>query len=584
MSKILKNTTGSPVLIVDTGITIPASPATYTIDPNDYLLWASSSNIVTEIGSGVIIVNDGSVDLSISSGTDLIKGIFPTSVNANVTASVLPSGASTSAKQDTQIANQSTLSTRVGDLVETSPNTDIASSGLNGRLQRIAQRISSLITGFTSGAYQILLRGGTDGASIGNVGDKLKTVISFGENEQVIDKSNRIRIANEAQLISATFAYNKQPLLFSELITGTGTISIPAQNQGTYLRLNSSVTSGDEIKFGTKRYFRYQANRQHNLNFSFVFGAGDANQETRAGLFSGFNGIYWANLNGNLNIGLRDNIGVVSPNFNESNITKANWNYDKLDGTGPSGLNLTESDLLSNTVTYFVDYLYHGANGVTWGISYFNRRIPVHQLKWTATSSEPFMRSGLLPFQVHVVNTGTLSATTLNKLGPIAYDISGGSENETGYRWSVANGITFKTVTNTFTNIIAVRCKELYNGVRNRGVIVLEDYGLRADNEVKYEIIIGAVVTGGVWTSVGDDSIAEFNVGAFTYTGGRKVGEGFSGSGSNNVGASVDKSFAGDLFISQDSITNVRDSILVRAIRVGANSSASARIGWKEVY
>lgn len=42
--------------------------------------------------------------------------------------------------------NQTTLNARVGDLTETAPIGDTASSGLNGRLQRIAQRISSLIS------------------------------------------------------------------------------------------------------------------------------------------------------------------------------------------------------------------------------------------------------------------------------------------------------------------------------------------------------------------------------------------------------------------------------------------------------
>lgn len=41
--------------------------------------------------------------------------------------------------------NQSTLNTNVGATNETAPATDTATSGLNGRLQRIAQRITSLI-------------------------------------------------------------------------------------------------------------------------------------------------------------------------------------------------------------------------------------------------------------------------------------------------------------------------------------------------------------------------------------------------------------------------------------------------------
>lgn len=52
-------------------------------------------------------------------------------------------GSATETKQDTQI-------TALGSLTETSPATDTASSGLNGRLQRIAQRLTSLITSLAS--------------------------------------------------------------------------------------------------------------------------------------------------------------------------------------------------------------------------------------------------------------------------------------------------------------------------------------------------------------------------------------------------------------------------------------------------
>lgn len=62
-----------------------------------------------------------------------------TAVPVSAASLPLPSGASTLAEQQTQ-------STRLGDLTEAAPATDTASSGLNGRLQRIAQRLSSLIT------------------------------------------------------------------------------------------------------------------------------------------------------------------------------------------------------------------------------------------------------------------------------------------------------------------------------------------------------------------------------------------------------------------------------------------------------
>lgn len=74
-TKIVKNNTGSPVNVSDVGTTIPAN-SQYTIQPYDYLLWAASGSAVTLIGAGTLIVNDGSGDLSITDGMDLIKGVY----------------------------------------------------------------------------------------------------------------------------------------------------------------------------------------------------------------------------------------------------------------------------------------------------------------------------------------------------------------------------------------------------------------------------------------------------------------------------------------------------------------------------
>jgi len=54
-------------------------------------------------------------------------------------------GDASAANQTTQITAAATTNTRLGDVTETAPATDTASSGINGRLQRVAQRLTSLI-------------------------------------------------------------------------------------------------------------------------------------------------------------------------------------------------------------------------------------------------------------------------------------------------------------------------------------------------------------------------------------------------------------------------------------------------------
>ena len=70
----------------------------------------------------------------------LLKGIW-----AKLNGGVAVAGVA----QDTTLAATNTkldaINTLSGSLTETAPATDTASSGLNGRLQRVAQRITSLI-------------------------------------------------------------------------------------------------------------------------------------------------------------------------------------------------------------------------------------------------------------------------------------------------------------------------------------------------------------------------------------------------------------------------------------------------------
>jgi hypothetical protein len=81
VSKILNNTTASPVFVSDTGVSIAAN-GSYTIPEQDYLLWAASSNIVSLVGAATVTVSDGSYVLSISDGINLIKGIYPSLIKA----------------------------------------------------------------------------------------------------------------------------------------------------------------------------------------------------------------------------------------------------------------------------------------------------------------------------------------------------------------------------------------------------------------------------------------------------------------------------------------------------------------------
>lgn len=71
-AKILRNTTSSIIFIADTGVSIPANYS-YVISPQNYAVWAASSQVTPYIQNGNLVVNSGFMDLDPIMGDFLIK-------------------------------------------------------------------------------------------------------------------------------------------------------------------------------------------------------------------------------------------------------------------------------------------------------------------------------------------------------------------------------------------------------------------------------------------------------------------------------------------------------------------------------
>lgn len=165
----------------------------------------------------------------------------------------LPSGAATEATlaNVATAANQSTLNTRIGDVTETAPATDTASSGLNGRLQRIAQRLSSLIAlipaALTSaGGFKVSLleQVGTD--------TTLQNAVSATGNGATLDVSGVGTIAIQ---IIGTFSAT---ITFEANIDGTNWVSILGVSAQTGSAATSTTGMG-MFRFSVAGYKQFRA-------------------------------------------------------------------------------------------------------------------------------------------------------------------------------------------------------------------------------------------------------------------------------------------------------------------------------------
>jgi ABC-type transporter Mla subunit MlaD len=131
-------------------------------------------------------------------------------------------------------ANQTTELTRIGDLTEAAPGTDTASSGLNGRLQRIAQRVTSLITSTTDRSQKTQI---TNGAIDSAVSASTPSLSDAG----LVTRP----LPYEPQTYSAAASNATFPLLATDVwnIIGSATKTIRI----TKIRLTGTTTSGSPI-------------------------------------------------------------------------------------------------------------------------------------------------------------------------------------------------------------------------------------------------------------------------------------------------------------------------------------------------
>lgn len=399
----------------------------------------------------------------------------------------------------------------------------------------------------------------------------------------VTDMTNRVRIANPNKILETTWQYDLQPRSWSTRVTGSGTVAGPGQKDPAYAKLSTTTASGDKVELRTKRFLLYQPFRTHILSLAVILNGSQENLVKRFGQYTSFNGWYFEQNSTEFYVGYRNNTFENTGTI-DTKIERANWNVDRLDGAGPSGLDI--DDLLGNALTFIIEFVWHGTQGIRWGIQYFDKLYRCHELVWSATDIKPFARSALLPVSFEMENTGTVSEASDFYVGPMSFNIEGGEERA-GLRFSVANGVTGKSVTSTTVPvyILGIRPKTTINSVNNRGSITPLSFNVFSDQDIYYEVYLQAIPTNGTWTSVDTTSITEYSTDFTTLsTVGYLVDSGYVAGGGNRAGT-IAASFESLEFVSIDILnSNAQLAIVIRAFKLSNNATVRAAIRWKETY
>ena len=162
--------------------------------------------------------------------------------------------------------NQDATNTRLGDIAESPPSTDTASSGINGRLVRLLQRLTTLIglfppsLGAKTAANSLAVTLATDGVASG-IANQIGEVQTTPTANTVLDRLRTI-----ATLLSGTI--RNSPIAAS---TPTLTNVASSANSVTLLASNSNRKTAIIVNDSTSiLYIKFDASAASTTSYSLV--------------------------------------------------------------------------------------------------------------------------------------------------------------------------------------------------------------------------------------------------------------------------------------------------------------------------
>lgn len=329
-----------------------------------------------------------------------------------------------------------------------------------------------------------------------------------------MDAFSRIRVSNPYTVFDSVPQYDKDTIHWTEDVTGGSSAVTHLPNESS-VRLRCGTAGGDRVTRQSCRYMRYQPGKSLLAFFTFVMGASKANVEKRIGYFDDSNGAFLLQTNAGLSFVVRSFTGGSVSDADAA--AQNDWNIDKLNGNGPSGITLN----MEKVQILVIDLQWLGAGRVRFGFDINGDVVWAHQFFHANLITSVYMTTANLPLRFEISNSG-IAGTTTDLIQICSAILSeGGYDIHRGLQFSASNASTPIAVT-TRRPILSIRPKLTFNGIANRGwVIPINVFVASNTNAGFVEVVRGGALTNASFSSVHADSIAERDVAATAITGGR---------------------------------------------------------------
>lgn len=325
-----------------------------------------------------------------------------------------------------------------------------------------------------------------------------------------LDAFGRLRVSAPFTLFDSQNRYEKDPH-FDESLTGSATSTYLSNESAVQLAVTTA--SGDKAVRQSLRVFPYQPGKSLLFLATFTMAAGQTNLRQRVGYFNTNNGVFFQKDGSTLSFVVRTyTSGSVS---DARTVTQANWNGDKLDGTGSSGITLDTT----KTQILFMDFEWLGVGSVRCGFIIDGQFIVAHTFHNANSQTAVYMQTAILPVRYEIEATGTLSTSASMK------QICSSVMSEGGYDQISQEHIARRTtilgsVGTTFLPLVSIRLASDSLGA----VVIPSSVNVLPTTSGNYEVALirNATLTGASYNTT-DFNHVDYDVSATALSGGTIV-------------------------------------------------------------
>ena len=363
-----------------------------------------------------------------------------------------------------------------------------------------------------------------------------------------LDAFGRLRISQPYTLFDSQNRYQKDPQFSEDLATG-GTATFVTNESSVDLGVTTS--SGSKAVRQTFRVFPYQPGKSLQVLASFVMNGAKTNLRQRVGYFNTSNGVFFQLAGSTKAFVLRTNTSGTPSDARI--VEQADWNGDKLDGTGASGivLDITKAQIL------YMDFEWLGVGSVRCGFVIDGTFIVCHTFNNANDINKVYMSTAILPVRYEIENTSaTDSVSTLKQICSTVIS-EGGYDQKSSLTWA-RRTTTLTGVTTTFVPIVSIRLKST-----NLGAVVLPSifHAIPIGSTLDYELaLIKNPTLSGPTTWSSNSTNVEIDVASTGLTGGTIVDLNYtagSNQGSGTATGDVEYNFDNQLGVSTGGVSDI---------------------------